>query len=64
MRVPPWRSFRVRMVLLASTLSALVLVGFGYYAIAIVTRVSLDRMDIDLLDAARRHLVAPGGARC
>lgn len=63
MRVPPWRSFRVRMVLLASTLSGLLLVGFGYYAIAIVTRVSLDRMDIDLLDAARRHLVAPGGPR-
>lgn len=56
----PWRSFRVRMVILASTLSAALLVGFGMFAIEVITRVSMQRMDADLLDAARRNLIGPG----
>lgn len=59
----PWRSFRFRMMLLASTLSAALLVGFGMYALEVITRISIQRMDADLLEAARRNLVGPGTSR-
>lgn len=62
-KAPFWRSFRMRVVLLASTLSALLLIAFGFYAIAVITRISLDRMDTDLLEQGRKHLLSPGNAR-
>lgn len=62
-RFQPWRSFRLRMVLLASTLSAALLVGFGMYALEVITRISVQRMDADLLEAARRNLVGPASPR-
>lgn len=54
--VAPWRSFRLRMTLLTCFLSAGLLVGFGFYALQAVTRISLERMDSDLREAARRSI--------
>ena len=59
----PWRSFRARMALLAAILSAALLVGFGMYALEVITRISQQRMDADLLEAGRRFLIGPGGER-
>lgn len=62
---PPrfWRSFRFRAILLASSLSTLLLVGFGVFAMAVITRISLDRMDSDILESARQYLRAEAGPR-
>ena len=62
MRLRFLKSFRVRMMLLASTFSALVLVGFAVYALQVVHRVSMERLDGEVSELARRSLGRGRGA--
>ncbi|MBI5094577.1 MAG: HAMP domain-containing protein [Candidatus Hydrogenedentes bacterium] len=51
-----FRSFRVRIALLSTLLSALVLAGFMTWAWAAVQRISLQSIDENIRDIGRRHL--------
>ena len=56
----PWRSFRLRIALLSTVLSTLVLLAFGAYMLLVIGRLSQDRIDNLIRDHAHTLLVPPG----
>lgn len=57
-----WRSFRVRLAVLSALMTLLLLGAFGVYALAVVQRISLARVDTEMRDIARQCLARPANA--
>jgi two-component system, OmpR family, heavy metal sensor histidine kinase CusS len=48
--------FRLKIALLSVLLSGLILAGFGYYSLSVMSKVALDRIDREILSLGEGHL--------